>query len=386
MNRLILGNSIASRGVSSPAVAGSVAFAKMIVIPAIGLSLTSRRKLYKLCLGLQVPRLTLGPWLSRPRSWLSWWVRSSRVPPCAFFLQYIVSCGCTRTLVNPLFDQRVSADRVGRTPCRQPGCVLGLCNPTLVNLLLDQRVCSIPEEPASCRQPDYVMSLCTPTLAFPLFDQRVSAVRVGRTPCRQPARFRAGPLQSDTGQSVARSACLFNSRRASIVSPARLRAGLVHSDTGQSVARSACQCGSRGAHIVSPTRLRDELVHSDTGLSVAGSACQCEFERSPHHVASQPEFEVRMACGYQWIRKLSRPMRCTGEGRVEGRHRRHHLEHRKQKMNGYEISSICTCAAYTSIFNLPPPPTLSHPRTVLLVSTHRYTHIRPEVVGWALPV
>ena len=29
-------------------------------------------------------------------------------------------------------------------------------------------------------------------------------------------------------------------------------------------------------------------------------------------------------------------MSCTGEGRVEGRHRRHHLAHREQKMNGYE--------------------------------------------------
>ena len=31
----------------------------------------------------------------------------------------------------------------------------------------------------------------------------------------------------------------------------------------------------------------------------------------------------------------------------------------------------------------PPPPTSVHPRMVLPVSTHRYTHIRPEVLGWA---
>ena len=67
-----------------------------------------------------------------------------------------------------------------------------------------------------------------------------------------------------------------------------------------------------------------------------------------------------MACGYKWIRKPSRPMSCTGEGRVEGRHRRHHLAYREPKMNGHEISSICACAAHISIFNLPPPHTLSH--------------------------
>ena len=36
------------------------------------------------------------------------------------FLQYIVSCGCTQTLVNPLFDQRVGAVREEPTSCRHP--------------------------------------------------------------------------------------------------------------------------------------------------------------------------------------------------------------------------------------------------------------------------
>ena len=45
---------------------------------------------------------------------------------------------------------------------------------------------------------------------------------------------------------------------------------------------------------------------------------------------------------------------------------------------------ICTGPVYTSIDNVPPPPTLhlcDAART-----KHRYIHIRPEVVGWAPPV
>ena len=43
-------------------------------------------------------------------------------------------------------------------------------------------------------------------------------------------------------------------------------------------------------------------------------------------------------------------------------------------------------AGFQSIVNLPPPPTSSRTRIVQYVSTHRYIHIRPEVVGWAPPV
>ena len=45
MNVLTLGNSIASREVISPAVAVSVAFAKMVAMPTIGHSLATLRKL-----------------------------------------------------------------------------------------------------------------------------------------------------------------------------------------------------------------------------------------------------------------------------------------------------------------------------------------------------
>ena len=41
MNKLVFGNSIASRGVSSPAVAVSDAFAMMVAMPTIGLSLAT---------------------------------------------------------------------------------------------------------------------------------------------------------------------------------------------------------------------------------------------------------------------------------------------------------------------------------------------------------
>ena len=56
---------------------------------------------------------------------------------------------------------------------------------------------------------------------------------------------------------------------------------------------------------------------------------------------------------------------------------------------GYVVKYTCTCwSSYQWPLHLqpPPPPTSLHPRIVLPVSTHRYTHIRPEVVGWAPPV
>ena len=68
----------------------------------------------------------------------------------------------------------------------------------------------------------------------------------------------------------------------------------------------------------------------------------------------------------------------------KGRHRRHHLAQREQKMNRYEISSIFTFAAYNFIFNLPPPPTLSHRARCCIHS--QVHHMRPEVAGWAPPV
>ena len=60
-----------------------------------------------------------------------------------------------------------------------------------------------------------------------------------------------------------------------------------------------------------------------------------------------------MACGYRWTRKLLRPMSCTGEGRVEGRHRHHHLAHheRRDEQVRVQLKSVLG-RTYTSIDNL----------------------------------
>ena len=55
-----------------------------------------------------------------------------------------------------------------------------------------------------------------------------------------------------------------------------------------------------------------------------------------------------------------------------------------RRLSGMSTDQICTGPVYTSIDNVPPPPTLhlcDAART-----KHRYIHIRPEVVGWAPPV
>ena len=67
-------------------------------------------------------------------------------------------------------------------------------------------------------------------------------------------------------------------------------------------------------------------------IAPSGRACilslwMTGFER---HVGVSKKL-VRMACGYRWTRKLLRPMSCTGEGHVEGRHRRHHLAHHERR-------------------------------------------------------
>ena len=55
-----------------------------------------------------------------------------------------------------------------------------------------------------------------------------------------------------------------------------------------------------------------------------------------------------------------------------------------RRWSDMSTDQICAGPVYTSIINVPPPPTLhlcDAART-----KHRYIHIRPEVVGWAPPV
>ena len=51
----------------------------------------------------------------------------------------------------------------------------------------------------------------------------------------------------------------------------------------------------------------------------------------------------------------------------------------------YQTSTHTTRWFPHPLVNLPPPPTSSRTRIVQYVSTHRYIHIRPEVVGLATP-